>query len=209
MRNLQELKLGIIGLGYVGLPLAVEFGKHYDTVGFDIHAERVEQLRAGRDKTLEVDSAELARADRLRFSARVEDLAGCNRLYRHRAHADRLGASPRPHAADQGQRDHRRGLKPGDIVVYESTVYPGCTEEVCVPILERMSGLGFNTRLLRRLQSRADQPRGQGTPGHHHPEGHLRLDPGNRRLRRPPVRLDHHRRHAQGQLASRWPRRPR
>jgi UDP-N-acetyl-D-galactosamine dehydrogenase len=144
MQDLESTKLAIVGLGYVGLPLAVEFGKRYDTVGFDINKARVADLRAGRDNTLEVDAAELAGASRLRFSAELEDIRGCN-VY--------IVTVPTP--IDNAKRPDLRPLvgasealgkvlKPGDTVVYESTVYPGCTEEICVPILERVSGLVYN-----------------------------------------------------------------
>jgi UDP-N-acetyl-D-galactosamine dehydrogenase len=144
MQDLESTKLAIVGLGYVGLPLAVEFGKRYDTVGFDINKARVADLCAGRDNTLEVDAAELAGASRLRFSAELEDIRGCN-VY--------IVTVPTP--IDTAKRPDLRPLvgasealgkvlKPGDTVVYESTVYPGCTEEICVPILERVSGLVYN-----------------------------------------------------------------
>lgn len=144
MRQLDQARIAIVGLGYVGLPLAVEFGKHYPTTGFDINAARVEELRDGRDSTLEVDAAELAEAGRLGFSSELADLAGCNVF---------IVTVPTP--IDQARRPDLtplvrasemlgKVLKAGDIVVYESTVYPGCTEEVCVPILERISGLTFN-----------------------------------------------------------------
>ncbi|WP_049622049.1 nucleotide sugar dehydrogenase [Frateuria defendens] len=137
--------LGVIGLGYVGLPLAVEFGRHFDTVGFDIQIARVAELREGRDHTLETSAEQLAAATRLRFSDRVEDLAGCN-VY--------IVTVPTP--IDEAQRPDLKPLeaacrmlggllKRGDVVVFESTVYPGTTEEVCVPILEAGSGLAFNT----------------------------------------------------------------
>ncbi|WP_426661595.1 Vi polysaccharide biosynthesis UDP-N-acetylglucosamine C-6 dehydrogenase TviB [Rhodanobacter aciditrophus] len=144
MRNLEDSRIGIIGLGYVGLPLAVEFGKHYDTLGFDINQARIDELRGGSDQTLEVDAAELAAATRLRYSAVLDDLRACN-VY--------IVTVPTP--IDQAKRPDltplvkasqtlAKVLKQGDIVVYESTVYPGCTEEVCVPILAEGSGLVFN-----------------------------------------------------------------
>ncbi|HKR76083.1 MAG TPA: nucleotide sugar dehydrogenase, partial [Rhodanobacter sp.] len=144
MRKLENFRLAIVGLGYVGLPLAVEFGKHYDTLGFDINRTRIDELRAGEDKTLEVDAAELATAKRLSFSATLDDLRACN-VY--------IVTVPTP--IDQAKRPDltplvkasqtlAKVLKKGDIVVYESTVYPGCTEEVCVPILAEGSGLVFN-----------------------------------------------------------------
>ena len=144
MRNPEDSKIAIIGLGYVGLPLAVEFGKRYDTLGFDINQARIAELRAGEDKTLEVDAAELAAAQRLRFSAAPDDLRACN-VYIVTVPTP-IDAAKRPDLTPliKASQTLAKVLKPGDIVVYESTVYPGCTEEVCVPILERLSGLRFN-----------------------------------------------------------------
>ncbi|MFC4763592.1 Vi polysaccharide biosynthesis UDP-N-acetylglucosamine C-6 dehydrogenase TviB [Dyella koreensis] len=144
MRNLEDTKLAIVGLGYVGLPLAVEFGKHYDTVGFDINQARIDELRAGRDSTLEVDAAELAGARQLRFSAALDDLRDRN-VYIVTVPTP-IDAAKRPDLRPliRASESLSKVLKRGDIVVYESTVYPGCTEEVCVPILEQGSGLVFN-----------------------------------------------------------------
>ena len=144
MRNLENTKIAIVGLGYVGLPLAVEFGKHYDTLGFDINAARIDELRAGRDSTLEVDAAELAAATRLRFSASLDELRGCN-VYIVTVPTP-IDSAKRPDLTPLVKASETLGkvLKPGDTVVYESTVYPGCTEEVCVPILEKVSALAYN-----------------------------------------------------------------
>ncbi len=140
----SDIKIGVIGLGYVGLPLAVEFGRYYSVVGFDIDHRRVEELRNGIDKTLEVNSGGLARALFLKFSSSVSDLNECNYY---------IVSVPTP------VNDHKiPDLKPllsacetvgsvlsaGDIVIFESTVYPGATEEDCVPVLEKHSGLKFN-----------------------------------------------------------------
>jgi len=144
MQQLDNAKIAIIGLGYVGLPLAVEFGKQFDTVGFDIHAARIDELRAGCDRTLEVDADELSVATRLRFSSELEDIRGCN-VYIVTVPTP-IDAAKRPDLTPLIKASQSLGkvLKRGDIVVYESTVYPGCTEEVCVPILEQLSGLKFN-----------------------------------------------------------------
>ncbi|OOG53875.1 Vi polysaccharide biosynthesis protein VipA/TviB [Rhodanobacter sp. B05] len=144
MQQLENARIAIVGLGYVGLPLAVEFGKRYDTVGFDIRAARVDELRAGHDHTLEVDAAELAAATRLQFSASLEDIRSCN-VYIVTVPTP-IDAAKRPDLTPLVKASETLGkvLKRGDIVVYESTVYPGCTEEVCIPILERVSGLIFN-----------------------------------------------------------------
>jgi UDP-N-acetyl-D-galactosamine dehydrogenase len=144
MQQLENTRIAIVGLGYVGLPLAVEFGRRYDTVGFDIRAARVEELRAGHDHTLEVDAAELAAATRLRFSAQLDGIRGCN-VYIVTVPTP-IDAAKRPDLTPLVKASESLGqvLKRGDIVVYESTVYPGCTEEVCIPILERVSGLAYN-----------------------------------------------------------------
>ncbi|MBE2209960.1 MAG: nucleotide sugar dehydrogenase, partial [Xanthomonadaceae bacterium] len=143
-RTPAEARIAIVGLGYVGLPLAVEFGKHHDTVGFDIHAGRIAELRGGRDSTLEVEPDLLAQATRLAYSDDPADIAGCN-VYIVTVPTPIDGAR-RPDLAPllKASETIGRALKPGDVVVYESTVYPGCTEEACVPVLERISGLAFN-----------------------------------------------------------------
>ena len=144
MQSLNDTKIAIIGLGYVGLPLAVEFGKRYDTVGFDINTLRIGELRAGRDHTLEVDADELATATRLRFSATLDDIRDRN-VYIVTVPTP-IDTAKRPDLTPLIKASESLGkvLKPGDTVVYESTVYPGCTEEVCVPILEKVSGLTYN-----------------------------------------------------------------
>ncbi|HEY0973780.1 MAG TPA: Vi polysaccharide biosynthesis UDP-N-acetylglucosamine C-6 dehydrogenase TviB [Solimonas sp.] len=137
-------KLAVIGLGYVGLPLAVEFGKHCDTVGYDIRASRVAELREGRDSTLECSAEELAEAKRLRYSHQLDDIKSCN-VYIVTVPTP-IDDAKRPDLTPLVKASEAIGrvLKHGDVVIYESTVYPGCTEEDCVPILERVSGLKFN-----------------------------------------------------------------
>jgi UDP-N-acetyl-D-glucosamine/UDP-N-acetyl-D-galactosamine dehydrogenase len=144
MQQLDAVKIGIIGLGYVGLPLAVEFGKRYPTLGFDIDASRVAELREGNDRTLEVDQAAMATAGQLSYSGNLDDLRGCNVFIV--TVPTPIDSAKRPDLTPLVRASETLGkvLKHGDIVVYESTVYPGCTEEVCVPILQRMSGLAFN-----------------------------------------------------------------
>lgn len=141
---LDDLKVAVIGLGYVGLPLAVEFGRIRDVVGFDINRPRIEALRRGEDMTLETDADELAAAKHLSFSTDPADLAGCN-LYIVTVPTP-IDAHRRPDLTPLIKASETVGkvLKRGDIVVYESTVYPGATEEDCVPVLERLSGLTYN-----------------------------------------------------------------
>ena len=142
--SLNDVKIGIIGLGYVGLPLAVEFGKKYQTVGFDIHEKRITELKAGRDFTLEVSSEELADSAHISYSCNVDDLKSCN-VY--------IVTVPTP--IDKHKQPDltplvkasamlAKVIEKGDIVVYESTVYPGATEEVCIPEIEKHSSLVFN-----------------------------------------------------------------
>jgi len=144
MRPLLESKVGIIGLGYVGLPLAVEFGKHLDTVGLDIHVQRIEELQAGIDRSLECSAEELKSAARLAYTADPADLRDCD-VYIVTVPTP-IDAYNRPDLSPLVKASETLGglLSPGDIVIYESTVYPGATEEVCVPILEARSGLAFN-----------------------------------------------------------------
>ena len=144
MLHNSELKIAIIGLGYVGLPLAVEFGKKVPVVGFDIYQKRIDELKGAQDHTLEVSSEELLAATQLSYSCELKDLQDCNFF---------IVTVPTP-IDDFKQPDLTplikasesigKVLKKGDIVVYESTVYPGATEEVCIPVLERVSGLQFN-----------------------------------------------------------------
>lgn len=144
MKKLGNLRLAVIGLGYVGLPLAAEFGKKRDVVGFDINLGRIEALRAGHDSTLEVSDEELRAAKGLAFTANPSDIAACN-LFIVTVPTP-IDEHKRPDLTPLIKASETIGkvLKQGDIVIYESTVYPGATEEDCVPILERVSGLEFN-----------------------------------------------------------------
>ena len=146
--NIGSARIAIVGLGYVGLPLAVEFGKQHDTVGYDIHAARIEALKAGHDSTLEVDSEELASASRLSFTCQLADIATCTTYIV--TVPTPIDDAKRPDLTPLIKASEALGsvLKPGDTVIYESTVYPGCTEEVCVPILERVSGLRYDATVL-------------------------------------------------------------
>ena len=142
--SIDTAEIAVIGLGYVGLPLAVEFGKQRSVLGFDISAARIAELQAGRDSTLEVASEDLGRAAHLRYSTNLDDLRACKVF---------IVTVPTP--VDQANRPDMtplvkasetvgRVLSQGGVVIYESTVYPGATEEVCVPVLEKFSGLKFN-----------------------------------------------------------------
>lgn len=140
----MNIKLAVIGLGYVGLPLAVEFGKHREVVGFDINASRIAALQAGHDATQEVSANELASAHLLSYSANTEDLRLCNVFIVTVPTPIDEYKQPDLTPLVKASETIGRVLKAGDIVIYESTVYPGATEEVCVPVLERISGLVFN-----------------------------------------------------------------
>jgi UDP-N-acetyl-D-glucosamine/UDP-N-acetyl-D-galactosamine dehydrogenase len=142
--SLRDCKLAVIGLGYVGLPLAVEFGKSFTTVGFDIKEARVAELKKGKDSTLEVEPSELKTAKRLSYTTNVKDLRSCQVFIV--TVPTPIDNYKRPDLTPIVRASELVGqvLKKGDIVVFESTVYPGCTEEVAVPILERVSGLTFN-----------------------------------------------------------------
>jgi UDP-N-acetyl-D-glucosamine/UDP-N-acetyl-D-galactosamine dehydrogenase len=138
------MHIAIIGLGYVGLPLAVEFGRIHSVIGFDINAHRISALQSGHDATLETDAAELAAATKLRYTSQAQDLAICNCFIV--TVPTPIDEYKRPDLTPLVKASETVGkvLKPGDIVIYESTVYPGCTEEDCVPILEKFSGLTYN-----------------------------------------------------------------
>jgi UDP-N-acetyl-D-galactosamine dehydrogenase len=144
MANVDDSRIAVIGLGYVGLPLACEFGKILPTVGFDINRARIEELQAGRDSTREVEPEGLAAARRLSYAWDEAALADCNVFVI--TVPTPVGSSNRPVLAPLRKASETvgRALKPGDVVIYESTVYPGCTEEYCVPILERESGFSLN-----------------------------------------------------------------
>lgn len=141
---LENVRIAIIGLGYVGLPLAAEFGKHREVIGFDINEQRIAELQAGIENTKELSSEELMEAKHLRFTSRAKDLQSCNFFIV--TVPTPIDAHNRPDLTPLIKASETVGalLKPGDIVVYESTVYPGATEEDCVPILEKQSGLVFN-----------------------------------------------------------------
>jgi len=144
MLAIADLKIAIIGLGYVGLPLAVEFGKKVPVVGFDIHQKRIDELKTGHDHTLEVSGEELSQATQLSYSANLEDLKDCNfYIVTVPTPIDEF-KQPDLTPLIKASQSIGKVLKKGDVVVYESTVYPGATEETCIPVLEQVSGLKFN-----------------------------------------------------------------
>jgi UDP-N-acetyl-D-glucosamine/UDP-N-acetyl-D-galactosamine dehydrogenase len=169
--------IGVIGLGYVGLPLAVNFGRRYPTVGFDIDSSRIARLREGIDSTREVDDEELRQATRLSLTDRLEDLADC-RIFIITVPTP-IDNAKRPDLGPLLSASKVVGsvLKPGDVVIYESTVYPGATEEDCVPVLEAESGLRYLS----------------GADSDHHDEGFYcgyspeRINPGDRQHRLPDI----------------------
>lgn len=144
MVNLTGCNISVIGLGYVGLPLAVEFGKHYPTLGFDINKTRVAELQQGVDHTLEVSSAELAEAGKLSYSCQIEELR-CANVFIVTVPTP-IDEHRQPDLTPLVKASETIGevIKAGDVVIYESTVYPGATEEDCIPVIERISGLKYN-----------------------------------------------------------------
>ena len=144
MLQLSELKIAVIGLGYVGLPLAVEFGKKVPVVGFDINQKRIDELNSGQDHTLEVSAEELAHAAQLSYSANLEELKDCNFFIVTVPTPIDEFKQPDLTPLLKASTSIGKVLKQGDVVVYESTVYPGATEESCIPVLEQVSGLKFN-----------------------------------------------------------------
>lgn len=144
MLQLSDLKIAIIGLGYVGLPLAVEFGKQLPVVGFDIQQKRIQELQSGQDHTLEVSPEELKQATQLTYSANLDDLNSCNFFIVTVPTPIDEFKQPDLTPLIKASTSIGKVLKKGDVVVYESTVYPGATEEACIPVLEQVSGLKFN-----------------------------------------------------------------
>lgn len=141
----DDIRIAVIGLGYVGLPLAVAFGRKYDTLGFDIDAARIAELREHRDHTLETSAEELKSAERLSLTDDAAALTGCNVFIVTVPSPIDEYKRPDLRPLEAASRSAGRALARGDVVIYESTVYPGATEEICVPILERESGLKLNS----------------------------------------------------------------
>ena len=144
MLQLADLKIAIIGLGYVGLPLAVEFGKKVSVLGFDIHQKRIDELQSGQDHTLEVSPEELKQATHLSYTTNLQQLADCNFFIVTVPTPIDEFKQPDLTPLIKASQSIGQVLSAGDIVVYESTVYPGATEEACIPVLEKVSGLTFN-----------------------------------------------------------------
>lgn len=144
MLNIDNIKIAVIGLGYVGLPLAVEFGKHRPVIGFDINEKRVQELKDGLDITLEVSSDELKMATSLKFTTELDNIADYNFYIITVPTPIDDNNAPDLTPLESASTAVGKVIKAGDIVVYESTVYPGATEEVCIPIIEKVSGLKFN-----------------------------------------------------------------
>lgn len=144
MLTLSELKIAVIGLGYVGLPLAVEFGKKVPVVGFDIHQKRIDELKSGQDHTLEVLPEELAQSTHLIYSSHLDELKDCNFFIVTVPTPIDEFKQPDLTPLVKASTSIAKVLNKGDVVVYESTVYPGATEETCIPVLEQVSGLTFN-----------------------------------------------------------------
>ena len=144
MKTIEKASLAIIGLGYVGLPLAVEFGKVLPTIGFDINKVRIEELKKGIDHTLETTPEELHAAKQLTYTALLEDLCDANVFIVTVPTPIDMHKRPELTPLIKASESIGKVIKNGDVVIYESTVYPGATEEVCIPVIERISGLSFN-----------------------------------------------------------------
>ena len=206
--DISKIRIGIVGLGYVGLPLAVEFGRKYPTVGFDVKHERVDELSRGVDSTLECSSRGTRFGDRAQLHDRCRRHRGLQFLRRDRADTDRRRQPPVADAAERRQQGDRRPvLKKGDIVVYESTVYPGATEEFCVPILEAESGLKMNEDFYVGYSPERINPGDKEHTPAVDPQGHLRFDAGDRRTSSTASTPRSSRPAPTRPRASRWPRR--
>jgi UDP-N-acetyl-D-galactosamine dehydrogenase len=144
LMNINKVNIAVIGQGYVGLPLAIEFGKKHPTIGFDINQARIDELKKGIDHTNEATPEQLRSAGQLTFSANINDIKGCNvYIVTVPTPIDEF-KTPDLNPLKGASKMLGEILKKGDTVIYESTVYPGCTQEVCVPLLEKISGLSFN-----------------------------------------------------------------
>ena len=158
---IDSAPIAIVGLGYVGLPLAVAFGKQRPVIGFDINPQRIAQLQAGHDVTQETTPEQLAAAKHLRFASDVAELAACRTFIVTVPTPVDDAMQPDLSPLEKASATVGSVLKAGDVVIYESTVYPGATEEVCVPILERVSGLQYLSDAGESPQRRAAPEQGQ------------------------------------------------
>lgn len=177
---MKDLKVAVVGLGYVGLPLAVEFGKKRTVVGFDINQGRIAELRQGIDSTLEVDAAELKEASELSFTSNLQDLQKCNVFIVTVPTPIDEHKQPDLTPLVKASESIGKVLKKGDIVIYESTVYPGATEEDCVPVLEKFSGLRFNEDFFAGYSPERINPGDKEHRVSSIQEGHFRLYAGDR-----------------------------
>ena len=177
---MKDLKVAVVGLGYVGLPLAVEFGKKRTVVGFDINQGRISELRQGIDSTLEVDAAELKEASELSFTFNLQDLQKCNVFIVTVPTPIDEHKQPDLTPLVKASESIGKVLKKGDIVIYESTVYPGATEEDCVPVLEKFSGLRFNEDFFAGYSPERINPGDKEHRVSSDQEGHFRLYAGDR-----------------------------
>ena len=144
MLNFKDLKIAVIGQGYVGLPLAIEFGKKYETIGFDINAKRIEELNERVDHTQEASKEQITKALKLSFSSALAAIKNCNIYIITVPTPIDVFKTPDLNPLKSATEMIGPMIKKGDIIIYESTVFPGCTEEVCVPLLEKESDLKFN-----------------------------------------------------------------
>ena len=199
--NLKDRTIAVIGLGYVGLPLAVEFGKSRPVIGFDIRADRIAELQAGHDHTLEVSQEELREAKHLNYSADASSLRGAAGAEANNAEHPMIFIVTVPTPVDKANRPDLtplmkasetvgRVLKPGDVVIYESTVYPGCTEEVCIPILEHASGLNYLTgnEIISSISGISGQDTPSEPPGFYCGYSPERINPGDKTHRLPDIK---------------------
>ena len=199
----SKVRIGIIGLGYVGMPLAVYLARHFPVVGFDIDASRVDELSRGIDRTREVTEEEFAAAKQLSYSADIADLRACNFFIVTVPTPVDQAKRPDLSALVSASRTVGQVLSPGDVVVYESTVFPGATEEICVPELEKASGLKFNRDFFAGYSPERINP---GDLTHRLPDI-IKVTSGStprsRRSRQRRLCNGHHRRHASRELYSR------
>ena len=144
INKIENLKLGIIGLGYVGLPLALEFSKEKSVIGFDVNKDRIAELKSGVDKNLEFDKNELQKLEHLKLTSNIQDLKSINCFIVTVPTPIDKFKKPDLRPLSEASKAIGKLLKKSDLIIYESTVYPGCIEEVCVPILEKFSNLNFN-----------------------------------------------------------------